>query len=262
MSQVVAEPPVVAPSRPRGRARQGRARAPSGALLHRHGRRAARGDDVQRPGRRIGRRVRGAGGVPRRHGRADDLLHRLHRDVAPGDVDRRLLHVHLARAGQRHGPRRGDPDRALLRHLRRGGDRRRCGYFASTTIDDWFGVIDARLRLHVRRAGADDRLRLVPHRADGEDPRRRARRRGAGAAGHVRRHHRQRRRPGRLQRRAAEPGQPLRQRRRAAGLRRRRGRRRASSARSGPGSASRWRPTTPRSRASRSRSPRRRPTAR
>ena len=41
------------------------------------------------------------------------------------------------------------------------------------------------------------------------------------------------------------------------GLRRRGGRRRASSAPSGPGSASRWRPTTPRSRASRTRSPRR-----
>src|SRR6188768_2624182 len=32
---------------------------------------------------------------------ADDLLHRLHRDGAPRHVDRGLLHVHLARPGQR-----------------------------------------------------------------------------------------------------------------------------------------------------------------
>ena len=64
------------------------------------------------------------------------------------------------------------------------------GYFASTTVDDWFGLSMPGLRLHVRRAGADDRLRVVPHRADGPHPRRRARRRGARAAGDVHRDHR------------------------------------------------------------------------
>ena len=122
------------------------------------------------------------------------------------------------------GPRLGHPDRALLRDLRRGGDRRA----RLLRVDHVRRLVrhqPARLRLHVRRARADDRVRVVPHRADGEDPRRRARGRGARAAGAVRRDHRLRRRAGRLQRRAAEPGQHLRQRRRAEGLRRR-GRRR------------------------------------
>ena len=69
------------------------------------------------------------------------------------------------------------------------------GYFASTTIDDWFGIS---LPAYVYMFGAlalMTALRLLPHRADGEDPRRRARGRGAGAAGDVHRHHRPRRRP-------------------------------------------------------------------
>ena len=152
----------------------------------------------------------------------------------------------------------GHPDRALLRDLRRGRDRR------------------ARLlRLdHDRRRGSASRcpayvymfgalalmtaLRVVPHRAD------RARSSASRSWPRCSRcwcmcvgDHRQRRRPRRLQRRAAEPRQHLRQRRRDQGLRRRPRPASRSSARSGPGSASRWRPTTPRSRASRTRSPRR-----
>ena len=213
------------------------------------------------PGGGIWRRVRGARGVHRRDGRADDLLDRLHRDVAAGDGGGRLLHVHLARPGT--GPRDGlrPADRVLLHHLRGGRDGRR--QLLRVDVDRGLDRRrDPRVGLPDPVPGDDDRVRLVPHRADGQDPRRRARRRGAGAAGDERRHHRQRRRPGRLQRRSAEPGQPLRQRRGDRGLRGRGGRASRCSARSGRGSASRWRPTTPRSRASRARSPRPRPTRR
>ena len=225
MSQVTEARSAVPSAKESGRPRQERAGVAPGAVLHRDGRRAARGDDVQRSGRRLRRRLRRARGVHRRHGRADDLLRRLHRDVSPGDVGGRLLHVHLARPGTRPGHGRGSADRLLLHHLRGRGDGRG-SYFASTSIEAWTGA-RSRLGLPDPLPGADDGLRLVPHRADRQDPRRRARRRGAGAAGPVRRDHRQRRRPGRLQRRAAEPGQHLRQRRGTQGVRRRGGRRRA-----------------------------------
>ena len=174
-------------------------------------------------------------------------------------VGRRLLHVHHARPRARSSGSAPGILIALcyvifaaavigvLRLLRL--DHR------STT---WFGIDDPGLGLHGRRLALMTGVRLVPHRADREDPRRRARSAEVLAllvlcVGD----HRPRRRPGRLQRRAAEPGRTsstTTPRSRCSARPRPASR---CSARSGRGSASRWRPTTPRSRATRTRSPRR-----
>ena len=124
---------------PCGSTSQGRPRAGQGALLIVTGA-APLAAMMFKSGRRTGRPVTRARGVPGRDGRADGLLGRLHRDEAAGQLDRRLLHVHLPRARATSGLGSGILI-GLCYVIFAAGVTGALGYFASTSIDEWFGSL-------------------------------------------------------------------------------------------------------------------------
>ena len=238
------------------RARAQRARPAADPLLHRHGLGTARGDVVQRSAVWSRHRHLGAGRLLDGDRRLHPLLDRLRRDGPKGHDRGRFLLVHVVRVRPRPRTRHGDRHRRRLHALRRRCERRhgllRPDEHPRSLRRLRHGLADLRVLLH--RAHVPGHL--LPCRVGGEDPRHRLDRRAGHPDGLRVRRGRKGRRPGRNRLGGAQSGRDLQRRRGGRGFSRVFGASAAgsdSSPPSGRGSASRWRRTTPRRRATRRR---------